>query len=592
MKRVNLFVIVALLSQILVLTGCKKETYELTKKYSPIALYFDPLEYTSAFPYSQLYPLFANYPTDWDKCGLRNLPIMVKYDYIDQSYGEGNWSIYASFNNSGFILEKNNSVFSDLEHYEYDEENHIIAIRANQNFNGPYDFLPPEYGGYKCPDNKISNWELRSTNNVFRKGFGGVRAYYFEYFFGDLLTNLTPTVDFENNTNTMGPMRFDDEGKLIYMSAPMTLNRFVAKAQNYENQLASECTYEYLSNGLCSSKIETIYYTSYHNPSDTLECRNNYSYNGKGDLVKWEYSGAEYEQSNGNQYHFNHIKFEINFDYEYDNKGNWTKMIVIMPYNYQMIAELAKWYEQNKKNSPYQEPTGKYNSDTTFVIHRSIDGYYEKTAEQIKEQKAKEEEKILEKERKEIPQITAVQCYGLKGKVKSLKTDEKIINFNKIGNVESMKYLDSNFEIAYYYQTPFKYGFADGQYNYQIKIKDNIRIDEDPNDESTKEEFHFDNQGRLVEHHFVEYMAFMVYKYSYKDNDPNPVSLTYQWGDEQGEGDVEIEYTYLDFDKKGNWIRRKCRIHSTGTEYDESSDQNKTFENTEDQIESRKILYY
>lgn len=192
----------------------------------------------------------------------------------------------------------------------------------------------------------------------------------------------------------------------------------------------------------------------------------------------------------------------------------------------------------------------------------------------------------------QTPKITAVQCYGLKGKVKSLKTNDKIINFNKIGNVESMKYLDSDSEIAYYYQTPFKYGFADGQYNYQIKIEDNIRTEGDPNNESSNEEFHFDNQGRLVEHHFVEYMAFMVYNYSYKDNDPNPVSLTYHWYDELGDGDVEIKFTYLDFDKKGNWIRRKCRTHSTGTEYNEDSDPNKPYENTDEKIESRKILYY
>lgn len=194
---------------------------------------------------------------------------------------------------------------------------------------------------------------------------------------------------------------------------------------------------------------------------------------------------------------------------------------------------------------------------------------------------------------KEVPAYTAVECYGLYGKVKSLKTDSEIVNFNKTGNVESTKNFIYSNEVVYYYETPFKYGFQEGEYPMEIKINNNTRI-ESHSEFAESEEFEFDDKHRLIRHSFLEGMSPVTHYFSYHGNDRLPESLSYEFYDETGSGNVHVRYTYLDVDKHGNWLRRKCNITGTSISYEGDENEMETKEpiGPYEEIETRKLLYY
>lgn len=195
---------------------------------------------------------------------------------------------------------------------------------------------------------------------------------------------------------------------------------------------------------------------------------------------------------------------------------------------------------------------------------------------------------------KNVLAFTAVEGYGMYGKVKSVKMKDKIVNFNKIGNIESIKNLDNGGgESVYYYESPFKYGFEEGDYNWVIKIENNIRIDGRP-DWNEFEEFEFDDKHRLIRHSFLIGMSPVTHYYTYSGNERLPFTLSYEYYDETGTDKMHVKYTYLDVDKHGNWLRRKCEITGTSTYYEgESNDTIKTKDiDPYEEIETRKIIYF
>lgn len=205
-----------------------------------------------------------------------------------------------------------------------------------------------------------------------------------------------------------------------------------------------------------------------------------------------------------------------------------------------------------------------------------------------------EENQVNSADVKDMPAITAAESFGLYGNVKSMKTKDEIVNFNKIGNIESMKRLENGgSETVYYYENPYKYGFEEGDYPWIIKIEGNTRIDGRP-DWDEYEEFEFDDKHRLVRHSFLIGMSPVTHNFTYSGNDRLPASLSYEYYDETGTDKVHVQYTYLDVDNHGNWLRRKGMISGTSTYYEGDENEKEVTKDIDqhEEIESRKIIYY
>lgn len=599
MNLSKLFIVLVSVISMIAATGCSgtEATTKVEQKYSPIALYFDPLEYPNPFAYSQYYPLFVNYPNDWAKSGLHGYPSSVQYQMYHSGFlYTGDYTIGGYFNPAGNMIARLVSEFNQTDNLEYDKDGvKIKAIKAFDSWSGKSkNFLPPQYEG-----DLIKRWDLKEVGGfgTHRNGFGNVHAYQYVYYPDSTLNQLIPEADaYLYQTSTLGQFVFNEKGQLERTNAPLTDNKFIKKAKHNHTEMPSECTFEYNELGLCTAKKEIVLYKYDDNPVDTLKCEYRYYYNAHNDLERLDFDGDVYLSINGNTYSFENRTFSINYEYVYDEKGNWKRMYLIMPLNFENSAVLRQYWEEQKSNNPYFENESKYDKNRTIMYKRDIPDYYEKNMEELKAEIAKEKEKELEKEKDKKPEFTAVAAYGLYGKVKSLKTDEKIVNFNKIGNVESGKDLINNIDWAIDYKTPFNYRSGDGDYNAFIIIDGNVRKEEwryDNDYTETSDEYELDDKGRLIRHLYFEGMSPVTERFTYSGNDKNPSSMEYEFHDELGEVLIVNTYTYLDVDKNGNWLKRKVRKSGQQTDY-EGEDETPVKNEIEpsEMIETRKIIYY
>lgn len=593
--NINKFMAFLLPLFLLHICSCSNEaTSEVETKYSPIALYFDPLMYSDAFSYSHLYPLFVNYPNDWTKCGLRDHPSVVLCKKHKGGFYNVDYTLNVYFNAAGNLSDKAVFDFNQKDTYRYDADfEKIEEITAYDSWSGGNKQYPaPQYEG-----ELINSWDLRQIGGggAIRDGYSHVRGYKFVYYPDKTLKELVPDADsYLYQKSTLGQFFFNEKGQLEKTIVPLTDNRLLKKAKNNNTEMPSECTFEYGDDGLCTAKNEKVFYKYGDNPVDTLKCRYSYYYNSQGDLKKLEFDGDVYVSLNGNEYTFRHSSFSIDYEYIYDAKRNWTKMFMIMPDGFEENPELYKYWEMQKSENPYFDSGSKLDRTRTVMYLRDIPDYYEKSLKELKEDLTRAKEKELEEEKNKKPDITAVECRGLYGKVKSLKTDSEIVNFNIIGNVESTNnFTYGGGEVIYYYETPFKYGFQEGEYPMEIKIDNNARI-ESHTEYDESEEFEFDDKHRLIRHFFLEGMSPVTHYFSYHGNDRFPESLSYEYYDETGSGNVHVRYTYLDVDKHGNWLRRKCNVTGTSISYEGDENEIETKEpiGPYEEIETRQLLYY
>lgn len=598
MKLPKIFLTLATIISMTVATGCAgTDTVKVEEKYSPIALYFDPLEYTNAFAYTRYFPLFVNYPNDWAKCGLHGYPSYIQYQMYHSGFlYTGDYTIGGYFNPAGNMNARLVSAYNQNDTYEYDMDGvKIQAITAFDSWSGRNKkFLPPQYDG-----DLITRWDLKEVGGFEtpRGGFGHVHAYRYIYYPDSTLNELIPEKGHLFETSTLGQFIFNEKGQLVRSNAPLTDNRFIKKAKNYHTEMPSECTFEYNEKGLCTAKKEIVLYKYDDNPVDTLKCEFRYHYNANDDLERMDFDGDVYLSINGNTYSFENRSFSINYEYVYDEKGNWKRMYMIMPLNFENSAVLREYWEEQKGNNPFFENEPKYDKNRTIMYKREIPDYHEKSMKELKADIAKEKEKELEKEKNKKLEISAVAAYGLYGNVKSLKTDEKIVNFNKIGNVESGKDLVNNIDWAIDYKTPFNYRYGDnGDYNSFIIINGNIRKEEwryDNDYTETSDEYELDDKGRLIRHLYFEGMSPITERFTYHGNDKNPATMEREYHDELGDVLTVESYTYLDVDKKGNWLKRKVRQTGQQTDYEGDDETPVTREiEPSETVETRKIIYY
>ena len=93
----------------------------------------------------------------------------------------------------------------------------------------------------------------------------------------------------------------NEKGQLVKMQSMHSSNRLIQDGFNiYSLVYPSVSTFEYNEDGLCTRKYEEVFFID-RKKNDTLKimpCDNIFTYNEKGDLASWTYTGGSYYTDN------------------------------------------------------------------------------------------------------------------------------------------------------------------------------------------------------------------------------------------------------------------------------------------------------
>lgn len=561
------------------LAACSGGVFEKEKKYTPVYLYYNPLSYGAIDDFLEQsdlaltinYPNFVNYPNDWAKTGLRGNVSFVKYpsqDFSGRIISSGGG---VTFDNAGKMLSiifYNSGSIEVFYEFQYDELGRLTGTVKE----------PIRHKWAKS----TQGFEYDSEGKLIKriKPSAGIRHRDFTYYEDGTLKSNVPVIndDYAYKGSSAGIMEFNEAGELERTEAPQTSNIFISEAKNYHNEFNSVCTFKY-SNGLCIEKMETIYWKEEHRVLDTIICYNRYTYNDKGDIVNWQYDGGYYYEypENRNKYSIRHATFDVGFDYVYDNHDNWTTMRTLLPENFKVIYALKKHF--GKRYKTIEE--GK----AVFTTTREIE-YHAFTAEEAAEMAAKAKEERKKEIKKNTPKYTAVQGRGLYGDVKSVSYADHTITFDEYGNI--VKEWDE-----YKYESPTRYKIGDVIGPFNIICKGNLRKEEDENRIEPTIEYEFDKKGRVIRYKYAQGMSPVEETYTYEGSNKYPSSMRYEAGYEDGTDIAMCKYIYLEFDKQGNWTKRKVNRSWECTEIDAFYNTQETTTKTDPEFEeTRTITYY
>lgn len=316
------------------------------KTHTPAYVYYNPINpaMSEDFLTSTVFE-FGNYPDDRTKLGLlgsvRSITCMG-FPIIDINFNEqGNITyVCSALDEARRYAEKN--------HFVYNDSGRIQDIRDEAGSIHPafvYD-----------ADGKIGS-----------QGRGRLLRNYTYHADGKLREVCRKVLEYDPAT-AFDLKEFDEEGKLVRMKNSYTPNIFALDAKNNYNNIYSECTFSY-TDGLCAMQEEMLYY-HYDDVKKTLSCRHEYTYNSRGDLIQWDYSGAVCT-SNAPKDPFTTGSYTLRFDYEYDDHGNWTTMRVYLPGNFGSVRWLQQSYALYNKLNPVAQDV----KSPMFEIRRSINYY-------------------------------------------------------------------------------------------------------------------------------------------------------------------------------------------------------------------------
>lgn len=456
-------------------TDCSdSKLFEKEKMYTPLYVYYNPLPSTfsieqDGFPESY-YPDFVNYPNDRVKHGLRNNVSLVRYSLSDNNGGaEYIFDAEGKLKQASTFWDKAHKYIEQRE-FRYDDMGRLIGVYRNSHEN-------------QWAESR-QKFEYDAMGRLVKREGGMSWAHQvYSYYEDGTLKEITPQYFNDYYSDTKGKMEFDSSGNLVKMEAHMTSNPFMSAASG------SICTYAY-TDGLCTEKVEKIILKK-----DTIVCRNLFSYNDKGDLTRWEYSGGIYQTNlkDRNYNVFFNAGLKITFEYEYDDHDNWTIMRVVLPEDYEQFECLIRCYgsyllfvEGRKRPEPNEKPI------MTFRRHIEYQAF---STEEEREQK-----------KKDAPKFTAVQGRGLYGNVKSVSDGEYTVNFDEYGNIIGETWSSGGKNI-YDYESPLRYVFRSetGPFigPFRITCEENIRKEEDEKGIEGTTEYEFDNRGRVIRYrHF------------------------------------------------------------------------------------------
>lgn len=548
------------------LSSCAGDSFfQKEKKYSPVYLYYNPLDpgvytvnagVTYLMP-SMICPQFVNYPTDWVKFGLRDRVSTIKYVFPHTKA-----VVKVAFDNRGRL----GYVYSGAAPYD---EAEICRLDNQDRFCG----VVRERG-----NSPIQTLEYDSANRVVKRYFNdaSVESQIYNYYEDGTLKEIIPTIraNYRNKkSNITGKLEFNKSGELIRMESIYSHNPFINCLGDELRNTSSISTFKY-SGGLCTEKLEKILWKDSNGKIDTIPCMSQYTYNENDDIEKIFYRGAyRYVSKDKRKDYLTNDTLSIRFSYDYDSHKNWTAMYVTLPDNFVSILPLLRYYSFFRRSL----------AEPTVSFHREIE-YHEKTAEEEAEARAEEI-------KKNTPKFTAVQGYGLYGRVKSVTSKDYEGNnvtmiFNEYGNIINDGYNEYTFSSPTEYSCgiigPFK-----------ISCEGNIRKEEDIKGIEGTAEYEFDKKGRVVRHK-ISSMHFEEEKFIYEGKGKHPIQSMTEFGDEVGTYITTNKYSYVEFDEQGNWIKRKVNSSWENEEYlhDENDTSEKSTGTKPEYMETRSITYY
>ena len=299
-------------------------------------------------------------------------------------------------------------------------------------------------------------------------------------------------------------------------------------------------------------------------------------------MKTWAYEGACREDINGNNWKFANKKFSIEFDYKYDNHGNWVTRTITLPDCYSEIYELGKFYEMYS-HGYFQSNKGvtapPQGQKAVVTTNREIGFYYEEDPYEIKayikalnesNKKARQEELA---KNKELVKFTAAQAFGLYGDVKTMK-EGKTYSFDEIGNITMIEW-SSGTQEKYQYEGPLRFKtFEEGAF-VNLSFTDNQRVISS-NSGQTLETFTFDGEGRLWKHDFQNGSDPAEEELFYEGDGKIPVKKVMTIYDSSGNHYRTYVYSEIEIDEHGNWTKRRVNEYRGKEEYriDEDGEDN------------------
>lgn len=550
------------------------------KRYTPLYLYSNPLDpditnlfVNNGYEPEYSYPNFLNYPNDWAKHGLRGNVALVTYSWVNIP------NVELGFNKQGNLIYTG-SYLGSAKKPESREHAEIREFR--------YDDFGRLEGVYRNPHNNKwassdQEFEYDASGKLIKRK-GGINYAYqtFSYYDDGTLKEITPKIlsDMYLNNGTFGKMEFNGSGELIRTEAPNTTNPFFGEGKMAYRKLRVICTFSYL-NGLCSKKQEKIYLKKDTIP--TCNSTESYQYNNKGDLIGWEYTGVVCNQT-PNEYVFENASFKFQFEYDYDKHDNWTTMRIILPDNFTDSQYLHQYFyikTGQKLPLPGEKPIINIRRELTYHALPASDS---KAVSSTKSDK-----------KPGTPEFTAVQGHGLYGKVKSVSDGDYTISFDEYGNIVSEVWEKSEGRNDYTYDSPTRYLIGTVIGPFRITCKGNIRKEVDENGIEPPVEYQFDAQGRVTYYQYAAGMMPVIEKYTYKGDNKCPDVMVKEESDEEGVYISTSKYTYLKYDKKGNWTKRKVNRTLKNTDYypeGEKETEATTTKVEPEFTETRTISYY
>lgn len=198
----------------------------------------------------------------------------------------------------------------------------------------------------------------------------------------------------------------------------------------------------------------------------------------------------------------------------------------------------------------------------------------------------------------DAPPMSGWKCYGLYGRVKSVKyTTGNCIEFNTDGNWTKRTIIYDGTEEHTedrIYQSLIEYIVEEGEYKtkYEIEYCKNARIEKVFGEnidtpETAYQRFLFDKQKRLAKFEDV-YMSTFSEEYKYtNDTSPFPASMVSEGGNCSSSYTTIHNYKYSATDNKGNWTERTIDIK----EYEIDEEGKKSLK-TSSITEKREITYF
>lgn len=301
---------IVLISFSLIMLGCTKVSQLVTEfvepKQTPAYLYYSavPLFMTvSDFKgtTAAFLPDFVNYSTDLKKYGLRGAVSTISW--MDLTLNE------LSFDRDGkFIYVEQwfgrDKRYGDHIGFKYDEAGKLQYMYNQRRVNA---------GSSLSSNSEL--YEYDQQGKLICRDFKLYKKAYHYYENGNLKrVDFVPAIDNEGRKDTY--FTCDDKGNIE------TMKRFV------NAHLLLQCngdlisTYTHGDDGLCIERKDV--FCPEYRKSDSIYCVNSYAYNEQGDLAMWKYFISMKRTGKTKE-----IVGACDFEYTYDEQGNWTQMTTI-----------------------------------------------------------------------------------------------------------------------------------------------------------------------------------------------------------------------------------------------------------------------